>query len=306
MILLISIIGTGRVGSTIGFLCVSHALDDVLFVNADKEIAIGESLDVASAIPSSSKFSISATDDISQIKDSKIVIIAASMGVYTTDRAEHIAEQVNMIKTIADDVKKYCPSAIVLVVSNPLDVLTYYFQKQSQFSRFKVIGIASSLDSSRFRYHISEKLSVPQSSISDAFVLGEHGDSMVPIFSKVTINGDSLLSKISENDVNEITSSVRDYWKALRNHKSRSMFGIAKNVFDVINCIYNSQEMTVSAAILLENEYDESDIAMGIPVKINDAGISEIVTIPISEKESELLKISASKIRHQILSVSTQ
>lgn len=104
MILLISIIGTGRVGSTIGFLCVSHALDDVLFVNTDKEIAIGESLDIASAIPSSSKFSISA-NDISQIKDSKIVIIAASIGVYTTDRVEHIGEQVNMIKTIVDDVK---------------------------------------------------------------------------------------------------------------------------------------------------------------------------------------------------------
>lgn len=69
-----------------------------------------------------------------------------------------------------------------MVVSNPLDVLTYYFQKQSQFSRFKVIGIASSLDSSRFRYHISEKLSVPQSSISDAFVLGEHGDSVSNFF----------------------------------------------------------------------------------------------------------------------------
>ena len=306
MILLISIIGSGRVGSAIGFLCVSHALDDVLLVNADEEIAIGESLDVASAIPSSSKFSIKATDDISQIQGSEIVVISASVGVYTTDRAEHIDDQVKMIKSIADDVKKYCPSAIVLVVSNPLDVLTYYFQKQSQFSRFKVIGIASSLDSSRFRYHVSEKLSVPHSSICDAFVLCEHGDSMVPIFSKVIINGDSLLSKISENDVNEITSGVRDYWKALRNHKSRSVFGIAKNVFDVISCIVNSQEMTVSAAILLENEYGESDVAMGIPVKINNAGISEIVSIPISKKESELLKISASKIRHQILSVSAE
>lgn len=82
------------------------------------------------------------------------------------------------------------------------------------------------------------------------------------------------------------------------------MFGIAKNVFDVVNCIYHSQEMIASAAILLENEYDESDVAMGIPVKINHSGIAEILTIPINKKESELLKISASKIRHQILSVS--
>ena len=303
MILLISIIGSGRVGSTIGFLCVSHALDDVLLVNTHKEIAIGESLDVACAIPPSSKFSIRATDDISQIKGSRIVVISASVGTYTADRSEHIGVQVKMIKSIADDVKKHCPSAIVLVVSNPLDVLTYYFQKQSQFSRFKVIGIASSLDSSRFRYYISEKLSTPHSSICDAFVLGEHGDSMVPIFSKATVNGDSLLSKISESDVDKITTSVRDFWKTLRNFKSRSQFGIAKNVFDVISCIVNSEEIIISASVLLENEYGESDVALGVPVKINRHGISEIIAIPISEKESELLKMSASKIRHQILSV---
>ncbi|KEQ55872.1 Malate dehydrogenase protein [Marine Group I thaumarchaeote SCGC AAA799-E16] len=141
MILLISIVGTGRVGASIAFLCVSHGLDDVLLVNRTKEKAIGESLDVASAIPADSKFSVRGTDDYSELVGSDIVVIAASVGVYTKDRSENIHYQVEMIKDIAEKIKQYCPSAIVLIVSNPLDVLTYYFQKTSEFPRFKVIGI---------------------------------------------------------------------------------------------------------------------------------------------------------------------
>ena len=203
--------GSGRVGASIAFLCVSNALDDVLLVNRNKNKAIGEALDIASAIPKNSKFSIHGTDDYSQISGSDIVVITASVGVYMKDRTENIVLQVKMIKEIAQKIKQYCPSTIVLIVSNPLDVLTYFFQKESNFSRFKIIGIASSLDTSRFRYFISEKLSVPQSSISNALVLGEHGDSMVPVFSGVTVGGNPLFSMIDSRD--SITEDVRSYWK---------------------------------------------------------------------------------------------
>ena len=236
---MISIIGSGRVGASIAFLCVSNALDDVLLVNRTKDKAIGESLDIASAIPANSKFTIRGTDDYSQLSGSDIVVITASVSIYMKDRTEHMEQQVRMIKEIAKKIKQYCPSAIILLVSNPLDVLTYFFQKESTLSRFKVIGIASSLDTSRFRYYISERLSVPQSSISDALVLGEHGNSMVPIFSGVTVGGNPLFSMIDSRD--SITDDVRSYWRKLRNFKSRSQFGIAKNTFDVIDSILNKK-----------------------------------------------------------------
>ena len=230
--------GTGRVGTSIAFLCVSNALDDILLLNRSKNKAIGESLDVANAIPPTSKFSISATDDYSQLTGSDIVVIAASTGVYAKDRTENITSQVTMIKEIAKNIQQYCPSAIVLVISNPLDVLTYFFQKETGFPRFKVIGIASSLDTSRFRYFISDKLSVPQSAISNALVLGEHGDFLVPIFSNTEVNGKPLLTLINDDAKKSMTRDIRNYWKELRNYKSRSQFGIAKNAFDVIdgNC----------------------------------------------------------------------
>ncbi|WP_148703580.1 malate dehydrogenase [Nitrosopumilus piranensis] len=298
---MISIVGSGRVGASTAFLCVSNGLDDVLLVNRSKEKALGEALDIASAIPAHSKFSIRGTDDYSELVGSDIVVITASVEVYTKDRTENMDLQVKMIKDIANKIKQYCPSAIVLIVSNPLDVLTYFFQKQSGFSRFRVIGIASSLDTSRFRYYISETLSVPQSSISNALVLGEHGDSMVPVFSGVSVGGNPLFSMIDRRDT--ITENVRNYWKTLRNFKSRSQFGIAKNTFDVIDAILGKKEIALPASVVLEGEYGENDVAMGVPVKINQNGVSEIQKVKLDDTESSSLKKSSEIIRNYIKSI---
>ena len=298
---MISIIGSGRVGASVAFLCVSNALDDVLLVNRNERKAIGEALDIASAIPANSKFTIRGTDDYSQISDSDIVVIASSVGVYMKDRTENIVLQVKMIKEIAQKIKQYCPTAIILIVSNPLDVLTYFFQKESAIPRFKVIGIASSLDTSRFRYLISETLSVPQSSISNAIVLGEHGDSMVPVFSGVTVGGNPLFSMIDSRD--SITDDIRNYWKKLRNYKSRSQFGIAKNTFDIIDSILHKKEIAIPVSVVLEGEYGENDVAMGVPVRIDQNGISEIQKMKLDDTESSSLKKSSEKIRNYIQSV---
>ncbi len=300
---MISIVGSGRVGASIGFLCVSNGLDDVLLVNRDKKKAIGEALDIASAIPANSKYTVRGTDDYSQISGSDIVVITASVGVYMKDRTENIILQVKMIKEIAQKIKQYCSSAIILIVSNPLDVLTYFFQKETAIPRFKVIGIASSLDTSRFRYLISETLSVPQSSISNAIVLGEHGDSMVPVFSAVTVGGNPLFSMIDSRDT--ITDDVRNYWKKLRNFKSRSQFGIDKNTFDVIDSIIHKKEIIIPASVVLEGEYGESDVAMGVPVRIDQNGVSEIQKIKLDDTESSSLKKSSEKIRNHIRSIHT-
>jgi len=303
VVCLISIIGSGRVGTAIAFLCVSNALDDVLLLNRTKDKAIGESLDSANAIPSTSKFSIHGTDDYSKLAGSDIVVITASTGVYMKDRTENMDSQVTMIKEIAEKIKHNCPSAIILVISNPLDVLTYFFQRETKFSRFKVIGIASSLDSSRFRYFISEKLSVPQSSISNALVLGEHGDSLVPIFSGVSVGGKAILSMIDDDEKDSLISSVRNYWKKLRSYKGRSQFGIAKNVYDVIDAIINSKELVIPASVVLEGEFGEKDVCIGVPVKITSKGITEIKDTKLDESERESFKISAQTIRNNIQSI---
>ena len=299
---MISIIGSGRVGASIAFLCISNSLDDVLLVNRTKSKAIGEALDISNAIPENSNVSVHGTDDFSKISGSDIVVITASTGIYLKNRTEMMDAQVKMIKEIANQIKKYCPLAIILVVSNPLDVLTFVFQKETQLSRNKIIGIASSLDSSRFRYLLSEKFKIKQSQITNALVMGEHGDSMVPVFSRVKINEKNALEIINEVEMKVISTEIQNYWKSLRLFKSRSQFGIAKNTFDVIRSIIKNDELVISASIVLNGEYGEKDVSMGIPVKINKNGVKEIIEIKLNESESKLLKISAQTIRDYIKS----
>ena len=291
------------VGSSIAFLCASNSLDDIVLLNRTKSKALGEALDISNAIPKNSDITIRGTDDYSEISNSKIIVIAASTGVYLKNRNEMIDAQVEMIKEIGKKIKSNCPSPIILIISNPVDVLTYFFQKETNFSRNKVIGIASSLDSSRFRYFLSKKIGVKKSQISDAFVLGEHGDSMVPIFSKTKINGKNVLEIIDSGQKEEITRETRDYWKSLRNFKSRSQFGIAKNAFDVIESIINNQTLSIPASILLKGEFGEKDVCLGVPIKITSKGSMEIQEMEFDEFERGLFKMSAQTIRNNIQSI---
>jgi malate dehydrogenase len=274
-----------------------------VLLNRTKSKALGEALDISNAIPKNSDITIRGTDDYSEISNSDIIVITASTGVYLKNRNEMIDEQVKMIKEIGKKIKKYCPSSIILIISNPIDVLTYFFQKETNFSKNNVIGIASSLDSSRFRYLLSKKIGVKQSQISDAYVLGEHGDSMVPIFSKVKIKGKNVREIIDSKQKDDISREIRDYWKSLRNFKSRSQFGIAKNTYDVMESIIKNQTLSIPASILLEGEFGEKNVCMGVPIKITSEGKIEIQSIDFDESEQKLFKLSAETIRNTIKSV---
>ena len=218
-------------------------------------------------------------------------------------RNEMVEAQVQMIKNIGKNIKEKCSSPITLIVSNPVDVLTYYFQKETKFPRTRVMGIASSLDTSRFRFHLSQNLKIKNSQISDALVLGEHGDSMIPIFSKLKINGNSGSKMIDPKVKDKVWREIRDYWIALRNYKSRSQFGIAKNTFDVIETIIKNQKISIPASVMLEGEYGEKDVCMGVPVTINKDGISKIQEFDLDKSEQDLFKLSANVIRENIKSI---
>ncbi|MFB5610526.1 MAG: lactate dehydrogenase [Nitrosopumilaceae archaeon] len=298
---MISIIGSGKVGSAVAFLAASTSLDDVIMVNRTKTKAIGEALDISNAIPKDSSISVKGTDDYSLTKGSDVVIITASAGVYTQSRTEMVGEQVKMIKDIAKKIKTYTPDSKVLVVSNPLDVLTYVFLKDSGFPKKQVIGIASSLDSSRFRYLLAKEFAVSQAEIKDAIVLGEHGDTMVPIFSRAKKNEKPVLELLETIQIEQITKNLVNYWKTLREFKSRSVFGIAKNTFDVVESIIKGKNIAIPASVLLTGEYGLSDVCIGVPTKINKDGLESIEKIELEESELEALGKSAKIIKNYIL-----
>jgi len=299
----ISIIGSGRVGSAIAFLCASENLDDVLLLNRTRSKAVGEAMDISNAIPNTSDIIIKGTDAYSDIKDSDIIVIAASTATYKKSRLDVIQEQAEMINNIKSKILKYCPQATILMISNPLDVLTYIFQKNSKIPRNKVIGIASSLDSARFLHLLSTKLGVKRTKITNAIVIGEHGDSMVPVYSNIKIDGKSLSELLNNQEKEAITEEVRNYWKLLRNYKSRSQFGIAKITYDVLKTILTNSKLEIPASVVLKGEYGLDDVSIGIPVTINENGVSQIQEVKLNYDELRLFKKSANTIQGYIESL---
>jgi len=293
---LISIIGSGRVGSAIAFLAASTSLDDIHLVNRHKDKALGQALDISSAIPADSKISVVGTD-YSDIRNSEVIVISASTETYLTSRTEVMSEQIKMIRDIAKKIKKYAPDSKILMITNPLDVLTYVFQKEINLSRQQVIGVASSLDSARFRYLLARELITTQSEIKNALVLGEHGDSMVPIYSIAKWQDTPVLELLDDKKVEKITRDLRFYWKDIRKLKGPSFFGIAKNTVDIIKSIINNEEILIPASVLLNGEYGLSDVCMGVPVRINKCGLINIEEIKLTKSEHSMLCASADAIR---------
>ncbi len=218
-------------------------------------------MDISNAIPENSPITVIGTD-FSEIKNSEAIVISASAGTYLKSRTDMLSEQVTMIRGIAKEIKKFAPDSKILMVSNPVDVLNYIFQKETGFPRECVIGVSSSLDSSRFRYLLAKEFQTKQSEIKNAMVLGEHDDSMVPIFSIAKLNSKPVLEILDESQTEKITKDLRGYWKVLRKYKGPSVFGIAKNTVDVIKAIIKNDELSIPASVMLDGEYGLSDVCL--------------------------------------------
>ncbi len=295
---MISIIGTGRVGSAIAFLCTSSGLDDVLLVNRTEKKAIGEALDLANTIPSNSSISVMGTGNYSKIANSDVIIIAASIGEHSAARTDMMSENTLMIKKIMQDIAKFAPESKILIVTNPVDVLTFLASKY--VIQKNTIGVASSLDSSRFRFLLAHQFGTDQSHITDALVMGEHDDSMVPIFSHAKFGGTNVTELLDQNQIDTITSKVRFYWKDLRSTKGSSVYGIAKNTFDIAKAIINNKSLETPASVLLKGEYGFENLCMGVPITVNKHGIVKIHQIPITQNEKDQLCKSANIIKNNI------
>ena len=294
---MISIIGSGRVGSALAFLLASEALDDIVLVNKPKNKAIGESLDIMSALPAKTKVSIAGTDEMFKIKKSDIVIITASAGTIKTERIDLLPFNVPIIQEISRDIRKFADDAKIIVVTNPVDIITYQVLKETGFDSDRVIGMGSSLDSTRFRYLVSKELTLKQNQI-EGIVMGEHGDAMVPIFSSVNIEGKKL--KLNQNQRSKISVELKNFWRYLIEYKGESVFGAAKNTYDMIKAILLDKQITVPAQVYLNGEYGFDNLCMGVPVVLNGNGIDKIIEMSLDVSESKLLNMSAFKIKEVI------
>ncbi len=231
-----------------------------------------------------------------------MIVITASKGKITTSRTDLLVANVPLAREIAQKIRKYNDNAKIVIVTNPLDIITYTVLKETGFPRESVIGMGSSLDSSRFRYLLAKSLDANQSKI-DGIVMGEHGDSMVPIFSTAQHDKKPVLSMLDQNETARITEELRNYWKLLKTFKEASVFGAAKNAFDIAKAIVRDEQLQIPASVLLEGEYGLSDVCLGVPITIGKRGIAKIDKLDLDWSELKSLNDSAEIIRNNIIKI---
>jgi malate dehydrogenase len=299
----VSIIGAGAVGATLAQRVLESAIADVVLVDVMKNMAVGKAYDLLDASSMiGHEANVVGTDDYKEIASSDIVVITAGLARKPgMIREDLIAKNAKIVKDVSENIKKYAPESIVIVVTNPLDTMTYLTYKTTGFKKEKVFGMAGLLDGSRFVYLIADALKVARSSVN-TYILGSHGDTMVPVLSKTTISGKPILDVMPQDKLNAVVKRTRQRGAEIVNlmASGSAYFSPSAAVFKMIKTILNDEKETIVVSAYLDGEYGLKDIAIGVPCKIGKKGIDEIVEFELSEEEDVAFREGAKAIKSSI------
>ena len=298
----IAVIGAGNVGLTTAFLLASHGLGSIVLVDIDEEVTRGKALDLQHATAFfGHSISIKGTSDYSMIQGASLAIITAGFprkpGMSRDDLLE---KNCSIVATASKHIRQYCPSAIVIVVTNPLDVMTYACLSTTGFPPHKVVGMAGVLDTLRLKAHVGEALHISPNQI-EAMIIGTHGDDMVCVNEKLTANGKPLKDSLQEDKIHTIISRVQKSGaEVVGLLKTGSAYlAPASATFSMAKAILNDQKIVLPCCCFLDGQYGISGICIGVPAVLGKKGIEEIKEILLSHQEKEQFKKSAEHIREE-------
>ena len=301
----ISLIGAGQIGGTLAHLIALKELGDVVLFDVAEGIAKGKALDLSqSTAIDGLNVSITGTNNYNDTSNSDVIIITAGVPRKPgMTRDDLLGINLKIIKQVADGIKDTSPNAFVICITNPLDVIVMALQKYSGLPKNKVIGMAGVLDTSRFKFFLSQELNVPISEV-DSFVLGGHGDTMVPVPNRTTVSGKPLLDfvkegKISEEKLNEIIDRTRnggaEVVKLLET--GSAFYGPAASGIEMAESYLKNLKKTLPCAAHLNGQYGVKDLYLGVPVIIGSNGIEEVVELALDDEEKRYFDISIDAVK---------
>lgn len=289
----VSIIGAGNVGAMAASRIIDANLADVVLLDIVPGLAKGKALDISDArFIFGSKANISGTDNFQDIKQSDIVVITAGLARKPgMSRDDLLKKNAEILKGVCKNIKAECPDAIVIVVTNPLDIMTYFVMKNTGFNPKKVIGMAGVLDTSRLLNVVSQDK--PDINQEDLFVMGSHGDTMVPINRRDEIKKEFFIAYAdrARNRGAEIVKCLGS---------GSAYFAPSAAVFFMLKAIINNKKTKMYASAYLSGEYKQNDIYIGVPVVLGSSGVSEVIETALTEEETNLFNKSAEDIRDNI------
>jgi len=301
----ISLIGAGQIGGTLAHLITVKELADVVLFDVIEGVAKGKALDIAQSTSIDGfNINITGTSNYEDTKNSDVIIITAGIprkpGMSRDDLLE---TNLKIIKQVAEGIKKTSPNAFVICITNPLDVIVMALQKYSGLPAGKVVGMAGILDSSRFKYFLSQELKVPIKSIN-ALVLGGHGDSMVPISNHTKVDGKPLKQLISEKIIskeklNAIIERTRKGGAEIGKYlqKGSAFYAPAASGVEMAESYIRNLKKTLPCATYLNGEYGIKNLYVGVPVVIGNKGVERIIEIKLEDQEKENFEISVKAVK---------
>jgi L-lactate dehydrogenase len=301
----IVIVGAGFVGTSFAYsLLIRGLASQIVIIDINKDRALGEAMDLNHGLPFAYPTKIWA-GDYPDCKDADIVVIAVDKGQKIEQSRLELAEgNYQVMKQIIPNVAKYNKDCILLVVTNPLDVMTYAAFKLSGFPKNRVIGSGTVLDTARLRYLLGEYLQVDPRNVH-AYVIGEHGDSEVPVWSLANVAGIRLkdycpLCNVPYNsdDFNELFLKVRNAGYEIMKLKGRTFYAVALGMTKIVESILRNENAILTVSCFLEDYHGVSDICLSVPVVLNRDGIKEVIKLPLEQKEIVDFQKSAAIIKN--------
>tara|TARA_B100000674_G_scaffold256278_1_gene211283 strand:- start:1264 stop:2220 length:957 start_codon:yes stop_codon:yes gene_type:complete len=301
----ISLIGAGQIGGTLAHLIAIKELADVVLFDIDEGVAKGKALDIAQSLAVDGyNVKLSGTNNYEETKDSDVIIITAGVPRKPgMSRDDLLGTNLKIIKQVADGIKDTSPNAFVICITNPLDVIVMALQKYSNFPKEKVIGMAGILDTSRFKHFIAEELNLEIKNVN-SFVLGGHGDTMVPVPNRTTVNNKPLSDFIKDGSTtqeridNIIDRTRKGGAEIVKFLKTGSAFyAPAASGVAMAEAYLKNQKKTLPCAAYLNGEYGIKDLYVGVPVIIGEKGIEKIFELKLDADEQKSFQTSIDAVR---------
>ena len=297
------IIGLGQVGLACAYsMLIQDCFDELILQDIAKEKLEGEVMDLVHGMSFLPPTDLKAGTVADVGRDADLVIITAGAAQKPGESRLNLVERnINIFKSILKDVVKYCPDAILLIVSNPVDIMTYATLKITGFPSSRVIGSGTVLDTARFRYLLANKLDIDARSVH-AYIIGEHGDSELPVWSMANVAGNKLFPEEGENtseaeELNAIFEQVKNAAYEIIQRKGYTSYAIGLSVTDIVKAILRSQERILTVSGFVNGMYGIHDVCLGLPTVVNEKGILKTVNLTLNEKEETQLRKSAQVLR---------
>ena len=298
---MISIIGAGKVGSSAAFRILEFRISDVVLIDIAENLAHGEALDMMQAAPAIEfDGKIKGTSDFSEMEGSELVIVTAGEARKPgMSRLDLMTKNAKIVKSIVKEVAKYAPDCKLMMVTNPVDVMTYIAYKESEFERNRVFGMGNILDTLRFRSYIALELGVSREDIR-ALVIGEHGDSMVPLVNYASVSGIPITALLTKEQIEKIVNLTRTSGADVIKLKGATTYAPAVVIAIMTDAVLRGRNRVMSVSTYLQGEYGFSDVAIGVPCILGKNGIEKILELKLDFEAKEEFKKSVAIVKDAI------